>query len=137
MGFLLVGERLVALLSSVWGALGGLLATLSVYSVLHLQLVTRRREFAVRLALGAAASNMLWPFLRNVLALTSVGLVMGVSVTLASSRVTRTLLYGVSPTDPTVLFGVGALLLGVTVAAAWNSARRAFRVNVVDALRAD
>jgi ABC-type antimicrobial peptide transport system permease subunit len=99
-------------------------------------LVARRtREIGVRMALGALARDVIWIVLREVLMLVGIGIAIGLPGALAVSRLLRSQLYGMSPSDPTT---IGFALFGIVLIAALSGyfpARRATRVNPVSALR--
>ena len=97
----------------------------------------RTREFGVRMALGAQPRNIARPILREALLLAAGGLAVGVPAALALTRLIRGQLYGVSPTDPATLLAGAVLLLAVAALAAWLPARRATKVDPVEALRAE
>jgi len=101
-------------------------------------IVSRRtQEIGVRMALGAPAQTVLRSVLGQARVLTGVGLAVGLVGAFALSRALASMLYGVSATDP-VTFGGTALLLGlVALVATWVPARRASRVDPVEALRAE
>ena len=97
----------------------------------------RIHEMGVRLALGARPSSLVSLVLGRSLALSGVGLLLGLGATLALSRLLQGLLYGVGPRDPLTLAGVAVVLLVATTAAAWLPARRATRLDPAEVLRAD
>jgi ABC-type antimicrobial peptide transport system permease subunit len=98
--------------------------------------VTRRtNEIGIRMALGAGRPNMLWMVLREILILVSIGVVIGVPVTLAGDRLVSNMLFGLSPTDPLTLVGATVLLLIVAAIAGYLPARRASLIDPMVALR--
>jgi ABC-type antimicrobial peptide transport system permease subunit len=97
----------------------------------------RTREIGVRIALGAQTDDVMGLVLRQGFALAIAGLAIGVAGSLTATRVLETLLYGVQPQDPVTLGAVGALLFAIAVVASYAPARRAARVDPIDALRAD
>ncbi|HTL94863.1 MAG TPA: FtsX-like permease family protein, partial [Gemmatimonadaceae bacterium] len=96
----------------------------------------RRGEMGIRLALGASGSQVTRLVVWESARLAAAGVLIGLAGAVATTRVMQSLLFDVSPTDPLTLGAVTALLLGVAVAAAWMPARRASRVDPVEALRA-
>jgi predicted permease len=127
--------RLVLLLMTVFAGLGLVLAAAGIYGVLSYAVVQRRREIGIRLALGARPQSVGGLILRNGLTLTVVGLVAGVALALALTKVMRTLLYEIEPTDPVSVIGVALLLTIVAVLASWWPARRAMKVDPLTLLR--
>jgi ABC-type antimicrobial peptide transport system permease subunit len=114
-----------------------LLAALGIYGVMSYSVSQRTREIGIRMAVGAQRWTVLALVLRQGMLLTMVGTVLGLLAAVATTRVLTSVLYGVSPTDlPT--FIVIVLLLGVVAfVACWLPARRAARVNPIEALRSE
>ena len=133
----LAERRLVLTLVAAFAVAALLLAMLGVYGVTASAVTQRTRELGIRLALGADRKAMLWSVVSEPARLVAIGLVLGLALTLAGGRVVRSLLYGMSPTDPLTLVVVALVLLGVAVVATWLPARRATRVDPMIALRAD
>ncbi|MFI5233958.1 MAG: ABC transporter permease, partial [Gemmatimonadales bacterium] len=129
--------RLLTVLLGAFGVLGLTLGALGVYGVLAYLVNERRREIGVRIALGAPASSVLRMFIGRGLALTAAGLVIGLGGALMLTRLMNGVLYGVKATDPLTFAAVGSILLGVAALASWLPARRAARVDPVEALRSD
>ncbi len=126
--------------ASVLGAFGVaslVLAVVGVYGVLSYAMTRRRRELALRMALGARPAQVSRLVIRSGLALAAGGVAAGLLVAVAGRRVLTALLYEVSPTDPPTLVAVGVTLLGAAVAASWLPARRATAVNPAEALRGE
>ena len=98
--------------------------------------VTRRTaEIGIRMAMGACPRHVAWPVLREALALTGIGALVGIPLSLAAIGLTRGLLFGVAPHDPWTVAAAVAVLLGVAALAAWIPARRAARIDPMEALR--
>ena len=116
-----------------FGAL--LLAAIGVYGVISYSVAQRTRELGVRLALGAQPADILRLVLRKGLVLAAIGLIIGIGVSLATTRLMASLLYNVSTTDPLTFAAVGALLVIVALAACWIPARRAMRTDPAVTLR--
>jgi putative ABC transport system permease protein len=114
-----------------------LLVAVGVYGITALVVSQRRRELAVRMALGAAPWSIAALVLRWVAAFTLVGLVAGLASTLASGRLVANLLYGIGPMDELSLVGGVALLLAATLAATLVPTVRATRVNPAPVLSAE
>ncbi len=128
-------ERLIAALSAAFGILATLLAALGLYGVMAFVVARRTREIGLRMALGAPAPQVMWMVMRETLALTAIGLVLGVPAALAVSRYVSTQLYGVKPND---LAAGGAALLILSVVAVFAGflpARRASTIDPIQALR--
>jgi predicted permease len=122
------------------GGLAGLaflLAAAGVFGVLSFSIARRTREFGVRIAMGAAAGDIVRLVLGEGMTLVGAGVVCGLAGALAATRVLGALLYSVSPTDPLTLIVTTALLLVVAMFACYVPARRATRVDPLVALRVD
>jgi ABC-type antimicrobial peptide transport system permease subunit len=95
----------------------------------------RQREIGLRLALGAAPQAVMGVFVRHGLRVTLVGMVIGIAGALGVCRFLGAVLYGVQATDPSTLGAMAAVLLSVALLASWLPARRAARINPMEALR--
>jgi predicted permease len=133
----LVQERMVSGLCGLFGVFALLIASIGLYGRLSYSVAERTGEIGVRMALGAKQSGVLWMVLRDALMLTLCGIAIGVPVALASTRLFRTLLFAVAPTDATTLVAIAASIIGVTMIAGYIPARRAASVDPVVALRAE
>jgi ABC-type antimicrobial peptide transport system permease subunit len=111
------------------------LASLGLFGILAHTVGRRTQELGIRMALGAAPSDLLLMVLREGIMLTILGIVGGTIGALFLTRVMASLLFGISPTDPVVYVAISALLLAVSIAACYLPARRATRVDPVVALR--
>ena len=111
------------------------LALVGIYGVLSLSLGSRSREIAIRIAVGAQPNNIIGLVLGEGLRLIVVGLLVGTGVAVAFARVLRAFLFEVEPTDPTAFAGVAILFTAVALLACWLPARRASRVDPMEALR--
>jgi len=131
----LLRERLFAILTTFFGGLALLLAGVGLYGLMAFSVAQRTQEIGVRMALGAARSDVLSMILRETLTMTGIGLVLGLAVALEASQFVANLLYGVSPQDPLSLAAVAIALTAVATAAGWIPARRATRVDPMVALR--
>jgi predicted permease len=128
---------LMATLASVLGGLAVLLAGIGLYGILAYSVSRRTPEIGIRMALGAEQWAVRWMVTKNALLLALVGVVIGVMGALAGTSVVRSLLFGLSPTDPLTFALAALLMLSVAVAAAYLPARRASRVDPVVALRVE
>jgi predicted permease len=128
-------ERLIAGLSSVFGFLATLLAVIGLYGVMAYMVARRTREIGIRMALGAVQGNVVWLVMREVLVLVAVGVALGVPAALALTRVVKTQLFGLSPSDPSTLALSTLALIAVACAAGVIPALRASRIDPIRALR--
>ncbi len=128
-------ERLLAALTSFFGALTLLLASLGLYGSMAYAMGRRTREIGVRMALGARPADVLRMALGGGLRLVLMGAALGVAGALAVTRLTTSVLYGVTPSDPLAIAAAVLLLGGVTLLACLLPARRAARVDPAIALR--
>jgi len=111
------------------------LTLVGVYGVLSLSVAARRRELAIRTAMGAGQRNIMKLVLGEGLRLIAVGVAAGLTAAIALSQVLRSFLFEVEPTDPVTLIAVGLLFVGVALLACWAPARRAAKVDPLEALR--
>jgi predicted permease len=111
------------------------LGTVGIYGVISYVVSQRTREIGVRIALGAETGRVSGMVLRQGLALAAVGVGIGIVASIAVTRLMRTFLYGVTPLDPLTFLAVAGMLVGTALLASWLPARRAARVDPVEALR--
>jgi putative ABC transport system permease protein len=133
----LTQERLVAMLSGIFGALALLIAALGLYGVTSYAVQRRTSEIGIRMALGARRGDVLGLILRQSLTLTAFGIALGLAGAAAVTRYVRSMLFGLTPLDPATFIGVAILFALVAAAAAAIPARRAANVDPLVALRAD
>jgi len=114
-----------------------LLAAVGVYGLISYSVAQRTREIGIRVALGARPSQVTVPIVREGLALTTIGVAIGLAGSFAATRLLATFLFGVDATDPLTFIAVAALLLAVAFAASYLPSRRALRVDPLTALRAE
>jgi putative ABC transport system permease protein len=118
-----------------FSVVGSVLTLVGIYGVLSLSVASRRRELAIRAAVGAEAANIRNLIFGEGFRLIAVGVAAGLIAALVLSRVLRQFLFGVEPTDPLTLAGVGTAFAIVAMLACWVPARRAAATNPVEALR--
>jgi putative ABC transport system permease protein len=112
-----------------------LLAAIGIYGLLAYSVAQRRREMGIRQALGAGHADLLRLVVTDGMRLAGAGIVLGVVIALAVTRLLAALLYGVGASDPPTFVGVVALLALVSLCASYLPARRAAKVDPMVALR--
>jgi putative ABC transport system permease protein len=128
-------ERFAMFMLGLFAAMAFILAIVGIYGVMSYSVTQRTHEIGVRVALGAKGPDVVKMIVRQGIVLIAIGITIGLASSFALTRVLASLLYGVKPADPAV-FSVAALLLGlVALFACYVPARRASRVNPIDALR--
>jgi putative ABC transport system permease protein len=130
-------HRLVMLALVVFGTLALLLCISGLYAVIVLNSQQRRREYAIRVALGASRGCVRWMVVRQALMLAGAGAISGLMIAAAGTRVIQGLLQGVEPLDTMTFTAAAVALLALATLAAWQPASRAERVDPVEALRAE
>ena len=128
--------RALAVLLAIASGVTLLLGAVGLYGILAYSVSLRRRELAIRMALGARPADIRRRVALQGLRLAAVGIVIGTACALATSQLLRGLLYGVSPTDGVALTVTPAVLLAVAFLASWIPARRAAAVDPAEALQA-
>ena len=131
----IASQRFMLLLIGVFGGAALLLATLGIYSVISYLVVQRGREISIRVALGASATEIVHLVLRQGIALSAVGISIGLAIAMAATRVLQNLLYEVGTTDPLAFAAVLLVLSVVVLLASYVPARRAARFDPMDVLR--
>jgi ABC-type antimicrobial peptide transport system permease subunit len=132
---MLVTERLVAFLSSLFGGLGAVLTCLGLYGVMSYVTACRTHEIGIRIALGAGHTETLRLVARETLWLVIAGVLIGAPAAWLTMRASESLLFEVGAADlPTMTVSVGVMML-VALVATWVPARRALAVDPVTALR--
>ena len=129
--------RFYMLLLSVFALVALLLAALGVFGVFSYLIALRTREIGIRMALGAGRRDVIAMVTGRAMQLVGLGVGLGLAAALTLDRMLRSLLFGVTPTDPLTLIGVTLLLSTVAYVACYLPARRAARLDPVDALRAE
>jgi predicted permease len=130
-------SRFYALLVAIFAGLALVLAAVGIYGVMSYAVAQRTQEIGVRLALGAGGRQIFGLVVGETLKLAMVGLALGAAGSMALGRAIAGMLFGVAPVDPITLSATAALLVAVAVAAAYIPARRAMRVDPMQALRVD
>jgi ABC-type antimicrobial peptide transport system permease subunit len=129
--------RAAGLLLGLFGALALTLAVVGLYGVMSYSVSQRTREIGVRMALGARGADVMRLILGQGVRLTLTGIAIGVVCSLALTWVLRSVLYGISSTDPISFLAVGVALTMVALAASYVPARWATRVDPMQALRSE
>jgi len=114
---------------------GSVLTLVGIYGVLSLSVASRRREIAIRAAVGAQQRDIRSLIFAEGFRLIAGGVISGIAAALMLSRVLRSFLFEVEPTDPVTLLSVGLLFAGVALSACWVPTRRAAKVDPLEALR--
>ena len=127
--------RMGAALLAAFGLLGLILASLGLYGVVAASVARRTREIGIRMAIGAQKNDVLRLVVKEGMALTAIGLAIGLGLALAAAQILRGLLYGIAPGDPLTFLGVALLLGAVALLANLVPARRAMEVDPLVALR--
>ena len=133
----LSSNRVKTVLIGVFGALALVLAAVGIYGLVSYTVAQRTHEIGIRVALGAGRRDVLSLIIRQGMTLVAAGLVVGLGISWAASRLVAGQLYEVSATDPLTFAGVPLLLAAVALAANWLPARRATRVDPLEALRSE
>jgi putative ABC transport system permease protein len=128
-------DRLFGIMFSVFGAIALVLAAVGVYGMLSYSVSQRTQETGVRMALGAARSDVLRLIVGHGLKLAGIGVILGIAGAIAAAMQIRSVLFNVQPTDPVSLIGVGMFLTFTAVVASYFPARRAMAVDPLVALR--
>jgi ABC-type antimicrobial peptide transport system permease subunit len=126
---------MITSLSAAFAALATLLAAIGLYGVLAYSVVQRTKEIGVRMALGAGSANILRMVLMQVALMTVIGAAIGAAVAYGIGRGAASLLFEMKAHDPLVMIGAALLLACVALAAGYVPARRAARVDPMQALR--
>jgi hypothetical protein len=119
------------------GAMALLLGIIGIYGVMAYAVSQRRREIGIRLALGAPPSELRRMFMRHALALSGIGVAIGLVAAASLTRLMTSLLFGIAPMDPLTYAAVPVVLLSAALLASYLPARRAAAVDPVETLKAE
>jgi predicted permease len=133
----LAGRRFSLTLIGVFSGAALVLAALGIYGLISYLVAERTREFGIRLALGAEATDVLRLVVGRGTILAAIGMVIGIIAALALTRLLEGMLFGISPTDPIAFGGVLILTLITVIVASYVPARRAMRIAPATALRGE
>jgi putative ABC transport system permease protein len=128
-------ERIMATLGGLFGLLALIIAGLGMFGVLAFQVARRTNEIGIRMALGASQRAMIVLVLRHVVWMLVAGITVGAAAALTLTGLTRTILFGLTPTDPGAFIVAASVLAAAALVAGWLPARRASRIDPVVALR--
>ena len=137
LGTSLFPARMAAIALGSFGVLALILAAVGIYGVMSHVVAGRTREIGLRMALGAQLSDVQKLILKQGMLLAAIGSLGGLVIALGGARMMKSLLYGVSTSDPITFTSVALLLFGIAFLACWIPARRASRVEPMIALRAE
>jgi ABC-type antimicrobial peptide transport system permease subunit len=136
-GASLAARRLAMIVLTALGGLSLLLSVLGLYGVISYAVSQRASEFGIRVALGAQPSDVRKLVLGQGVRMAAVGVAAGLIAAVFATRALASLVFGVSPHDPATFVGAALLVTLVAGVASYLPARRATKVNVIDALRAE
>ena len=134
-GRTMTNQRLVAQLSTFFGLLAVFLSAIGIYGLMSYVVSRRTNEIGIRMALGAARSNVSWLVMREILLLVAIGIAIGIPAAFAGDRLVANMLYGLKGTDPISFTAAVVFLLAIAAIAGYLPARRASRVDPMIALR--
>jgi putative ABC transport system permease protein len=121
----------------LFAAMATLIAIVGVYGVMSYSVAQRAREIGIRLALGAARGDVIAVVMRQGMRMVAAGMVIGLAASAGMTRVLRTLLFGVSPTDPLVFVATALLVAATAAVTIYLPARRASRLDPLTMLRSE
>jgi len=130
-------RRFFMLMLTAFASLALLLAAVGIVGVVSYTVTQRTHEVGIRLALGAQRKTVVWMMVRSSMRWVFAGDALGAAASLGATRVLATMLFDVKPADPAVLAAVASLLAATALVASYLPARRATRIDPLDALRAE
>jgi putative ABC transport system permease protein len=130
-------QRFTTALLALFAAAGLLLAAVGIYGVVSFLVAQRKRELAIRVAVGASVADVLWLVLKEGVTMAAIGASIGLLGVWAAQKLLNGLLFGISAVDPVTFAGAALFLLTVVMIACWVPAWRASRVDPCVALRAE
>jgi len=133
----LVQQKLIARLSSFFGFLALLLASIGLFGIMSYSVARRTNEIGIRMALGAGRSDVVRLVLREGLVPVLIGIAIGLPTALVGGRLVESLLFGLKPTDPLTVVAAASVLIAVSCIAGYLPARKATRVDPMRALRCE
>ena len=133
----LAGPRFNALLLSIFAAVALLRTAVGIYGVIAYSVSQRTGEIGIRMALGALPSSIFRLVVGQAMTLVAISIGIGLVGALAGTRLMRSLLFAVGAWDPATFISIATLIAVVAFLACWLPARRAARVNPIEALRAE
>jgi predicted permease len=131
----MIQERMMARLASGFGTLSLILASIGLYGLLNYRVARRTKEIGIRMALGARRGRVIGTEVRSAFRLVALGIALGLPAAWAASRWIKSMLFGLTPTDPATIAGSVILLSAAALVAAYLPALRASRVDPMAALR--
>lgn len=134
---LITHDELISTLTGLFSGLALLLAAIGLYGVMSHNVMRRRSEIGIRLAIGAQASDIRWMVLRESMLLLAIGIAFGVPLAVGSTMLVKRQFFGVSPVNPEIFLAALVVVAAVTLLAAWLPARRASNLDPMTALRVD
>lgn len=131
----MTNQRLVAQLSAFFGLLAVFLSAIGIYGLMSYVVSRRTNEIGIRMALGAARSNVSWLVMREILLMVAIGIAIGIPVAVAGDRLVANMVFGIKGTDPLSLAAAVVILVLVASTSGYLPAKRASRIDPMKALR--
>jgi predicted permease len=131
----MTSDRMITRLTGFFGGLAVVLACIGIYGIMAYAVAGRTSEIGIRMALGADRGTVVWMVLRESLVLVAIGVAIGLPAVLAASKLIKSLLFGLTASDPLALGAASLLMIAVAAFAGYVPARRAARTDPMVALR--